>query len=213
MNYSTRPVRMYSNTKETTAILNAVTTFGCIAINQIPYFMPANNIKRDNYPDSIIGYLLSSNQISKDGDCLCSLRVKHKQQEIIDSIWVMIEIKEKLSSTAVNYDEFLEECFVGSKPETLGFILNSSKVIRLIPVNSTADVTQVFFAQEKYYATGHKATYEDDSDLIYYLIVKDKLLLQDIANLNLTFPYKLAFMEEYEAERPTIKLLQPPKKK
>lgn len=203
---------MIGNTKEATAILEAISKYGCITAEQAPYFMPESPISRENYHESIINYLVSSRQILRDGNYLCSLKCKFGNQKITDSIWTMIEIIEKLTTSSYHISELLEESFNGNKPETIGFILNSSKVIRLIPVYSSADITSILFSQEKYYSTGHKRGEEASSDLIYYLVLRDTNLLQEISKLNLTYPYKLAFLEGDMSVRPSIRLLQPPKK-
>lgn len=212
MNHNIKRPTMIGNTKEATAILEAISKFGCISIEQAAYFMPQTLVKRENYHEIIINYLVSSKQVIRQDDIICSLNQKYGKPEIIDSIWAMIEILEKLSTSDLHISELLEESFNGNKPETIGFILNSNKVIRIIPVFSSGDITNILFSQERYYSTGHNYGDEENSDLIYYFVLRDTKLLQNISKLNLTYPYKIAFLADGETTRPSIKLLQPPKK-
>lgn len=212
MQTNIRRNHMNNNTKEATAILEAVSKFGCISIEQAAYFMPPTLISKEKYHENIINHFVYTKQLVKDGDAVCSPNCKYAHKETIDSIWAMIEILERLSTTDAPISEALEESYAGTKPETLTFILDGSKIIHTIPVYSSGDITSILFAQEKYYANGHKHGDEENSNSIYYFVLRDSKFLQDISKLNLTFPYKIAYLTDNGNARPAIKLLQPPKK-
>lgn len=210
MSYSNVNVLINSNSKETQMVLDIINKYGCLAKDQIKYFLreDPNRPNRDFSP--MINYIVSSHQVVEDGNVLCSKSLGHADAEIIDSIWVLITMIEKYSTQNVPKYEECRDAFCGDKPETIGFFLNKNVIIRLIPVYSDSDVTSALFVQERFYSTHNKGD-ESKVPLCYYFIVRNKTKLKSLSELELTINHKVAMLSGELFEKPEIKFLTPPK--
>lgn len=205
-------VTVFSNSKESKLILDIVNRYGCLAKDQIKYFFKFDPNRPNRDFSSTINYLVSTHQVVEDGNILCSKSLGAKEIEVIDSIWVLIQMIEKYSTEGVPCDEECREAFAGDKPETIGFFLNKETVIKLIPIYSSNDITGALFVQERFYST-HNRGDEEKTPVCYYFVLRDKDRLKALSDAGLTIKHKVAFLSGELFEKPEIKFLNPPKSK
>lgn len=191
---------------ETVAILNAVTHFGCILKSQAIEFMPPSPYNREEKFKKIINNMLATQKIKAKDEFLTSLE-SGIDYNAIDSLWVMMEINKKLSSSPVPLYELIEESFVGTGTEKINFILDKKRIVHIVPINIDTDLTTAVFLQDKYFAKGNGADDENARNL-YFFVFRNRDLAEAFTKLKLTVPHGVAILEGGIKEKPVITLFQ-----
>lgn len=193
------------STKESKAILDTIYKFGCITEEQLPYFMPPSDRKTENYHLVVCNHLLAARLITKIGEkSFCPFVNGQHSQAMIDSIWVMIDILND-GNMDTPLSEKLEISFKAEFPESLCFIKDFSKTVKILPVETLSQIALIPFVEDRFYASANaKPGEEVKKKSMELIIIRDKSYLDEIKNLSLSIPYCIALLEGNLDAKPNI---------
>lgn len=196
---------MIASTKESKAIMDAIYKFGCLAEEQLPYFMPPTSRKTENYHVVVCNHLLAARLITKITDTsYCPYINGQYSQAMIDSVWVMIDLLND-GKADPPLSEKLEISFKAEYPETLCFIKDFSKTVKILPIETTAQIALIPFVQERFYASANaKPGEEVKKKSLELIVIRDKAFLEEIKKLDISIPYRVALLEGEYDKKPTI---------
>lgn len=193
---------------ELEGVLNAVTHFGCLLKAQAIEFMPKTPYERNEKFKRVVNNLKSTQRVKENGDFLTSMSTTSIDYELIDAVWTMMEINEKLSIEKKPVCELIEETFAGTGAEKVSFILNKEKIVHLVPISTDSSITNALFLQDKYFARGNNAEEKDPRDW-YFFIFRNKEVAKSFTQTGFTMPHGIAFLEGEPTEKPVITLYSP----
>lgn len=196
---------MIAFTKESESIMDAIYKFGCIAEEQLPYFMPPTSRKTENYHKVVCNHLLAARLITKISDnAYCPYVNGQYSQSMIDSIWVMIDLLND-SQNDVPMNERLEISFKAEHPETLCFIKDSAKTVKILPVETVSEIPLIPFVQERFYASANaKPGEEVKKKSLEIIVIRDRAFMETIKQLNISIPHRIALLEGDYNKMPSI---------
>lgn len=196
---------MIASTKESKSILDTIYKFGCIAEEQLPYFMPPTNRKTENYHVVVCNHLRAARLITKITDnAYCPFVNGQYSQAMIDSLWVMIDILDD-GNAEIPMNEKMEVSFKAEYPETLCFIRDFSKTFKILPIETLSQIALIPFVQERFYASANaKPGDEINRKSLELILIREKSFLDEIKKLNLSIPYRIALLEGERDQKPTI---------
>ncbi len=176
----------HSPTEE--SVLMALNRFGCMALEQIQYFVPPFTTLRENYIFSICRHLRNSRQANTiDNNYLVPANVNVPDENTVLSIWVYIDLlkdKQKIYS-------FYRNCPMPKYPCAASFIRDNEVLVSIIPILTEQDLSKIYAESENY------AKYDTAIGLKreYVLAINDISLVDKIPSFNPAFPFKIAYAE------------------
>lgn len=187
--------KKHSPTEE--AVLLALDRFGCLSIEQIPYFVPPYTSINDKYISSICRHLLLTRQANFiNNEYLVPYKVNEVDESIILSIWTFIDL---LKDNDKIYS-FYRNCPAPKYPCNACYIKDNAVLCSIIPILTPSDLSKILIENEKF------ASYDPNSGLKreYVLAVKDLYVIDDLPNFQPQFPIKIAHVEGDLKTRPKV---------
>lgn len=187
---------------EARTLVRFLSKFRCMTIEQIEKMY-----KHGEYEsvDAMISYLLKVRCLRMDEDKFVFVQSESSYSpEELYCIWVLLDkIKPNsghpISSTneiksANPCDNGIEICFI-----------NKNKIIEYITFVSKSDISKVSMIQDTFYTTtGVRRGSEQDSRRKYTFVVTDENTMDILADMDLTIPFEVAFVEGSYAGIPKI---------
>ena len=197
----------YSNNqvgKELRGILDAISIFGCLSKEQAILFMPETPYNREEKFKKVLNNLKYNQAIKVEGDYILAPQAT-LNFDIIDSVWLMLELHEKMTDGKASITDILDSVSAGTGIEAIEFILNKTKIAHIIPLFIDSHITNALFLQDKYYANNHSADEENPRD-IYYFVCRSTELVEAFTKAHVTLPHGIAFLEGDPGKKPKITL-------
>lgn len=189
-------------TREAEALYNAINRFRCIRIEQLKYFMPPTKSTRQNYHEAICTHLSIKKLGNMSGEYMFAANESTVSQDMIDSIWVMIDMLSKNPEIPVSNG--LQNAFNPAYPCTVTFIEDNFRIVKLLPVLTAGDIIKIYAENEKYAILDEKTKEENRTRLMYVIIIRDESLLDEIARISPVFPHKIAYLQGEYNTKPEI---------
>lgn len=188
--------------EETRVYLNLLNKFGALTIEQIKKICEGTRFN----PKTMINFLSNNRMIQILEDNYIVLQTKQTYSpESLYCLWVMLDkIKEEnlLKSLELNSantcDNGIELCFI-----------NKSKVIEYVAFVDMANIAKVSLIQDTFYTTtGVKPGNEDKCRRLYTFVVNDEEVMEVLAEMNLTIPFMVAYIDGELTDVPSIEYYQ-----
>jgi len=124
----------------------------------------------------------------------------------INCLWVLLDLISDNEGVITNEDA-LEQIIEGNGIVDFSYIQNSSKVVNMINVKES-DFSKIVASKQRFYDyTGVQVGEEKKAGVVYIYVTSSKEMVTEIKNSNITFPYKIAFLEGDLANGPTVTYL------
>ena len=190
--------------RELRGILDAISIFGCLSKEQAIQFMPETPYNREEKFKKILNNLKYTQAVKVDGDYVLAPQTT-LNFDIIDSVWLMLELHEKYAEDKAPVSDLLGSVRAGNAIETVEFILNKSKIAHIVPLFIDSHITNALFLQDKYLANGHSADEKNPTD-IYYFMCRNTEMVEAFTKAHIKLPHGIAFLEGEPGKKPEIKL-------
>ncbi|ADL36376.1 hypothetical protein bpr_IV011 (plasmid) [Butyrivibrio proteoclasticus B316] len=183
---------------ETRVTVNLLNKFGALTIDQIKKMYEGTRFN----PKPMISFLCNSRIIQFLDDNYAVLQNRPQYSpETLYCLWVMLDkIKESNIArtdeirSANPCDNGVEVCFI-----------NKAKMIEYIAFIDKNSISKVSMIQDTFYtSTGCKIGEEKDSRRLYTFVVNDEDVMDILAEMNLTIPFMVAYVEGPLTEVPSI---------
>lgn len=188
--------------EETRVYLNLLNKFGALTIDQIKKLAENTNFN----PKPMISFLSNNRMIQflENNYAVLQNRPTYNP-ETLYCVWVMLDkikqdnlLKSPEITSASPCDNGIELCFI-----------NGSKVIEYVAFVDMANIAKVSLIQDTFYSTtGVKPGEEDKCRRLYTFVVKDEEVMDVLAEMNLTIPFMVAYIEGELTEIPSIEYYQ-----
>lgn len=184
--------------EETRIVVNLLNKFGALTIDQIKKMFEGTRFN----PKPMISFLCNSRMIQFLDDNYAVLQNRPQYNpENLYCLWVMLDkIKEPNIAksdeirSANPCDNGIEICFI-----------NNAKMIEYITFIDKTSISKVSLIQDTFYSsTGCKPGEEKESRRLYTFVVNDEDVMDILAEMNLTIPFMVAYIEGPLTEVPTI---------
>lgn len=188
--------------EETRVVVNLLNKFGALTIDQIKKMFEGTRFN----PKPMIAFLCNNRMIQFLDDNYAVLQNRPKYNpETLYCLWVMLDkIKEpNIARTdeirsANRCDNGVEVCFI-----------NNAKTIEYITFIDKTSIAKVSLIQDTFYtSTGCKVGEEKESHRLYTFVVNDEDVMDTLAEMNLTIPFMVAYVNGPLTEVPTIEYYQ-----
>lgn len=191
------PVEKKKLTTQCQAILDAVNKYGCIHLSQLQAFVPAYLSLREDYVRSMSNFLNSNHIAKMKEDCLLKSGISEPDYEMIDTIWVALDILKDES----NIYNSLRTAFKPDFPRTMCLFANNSYRYDIIPLFSKSDFSKIY--EENTRVSGLE---QNESGLMieHILLIRDIELVKELYTTAPIFSYRIAYLEGEYGEKPTI---------
>lgn len=175
--------------EETRMTMNMLNKFGALTLEQINKM--CNGTKFN--PKPMLAYLSNSRMIQFLDDNYAVLQNRPEYNpETLYCLWVMLDkiksdniLKSSELRSANPCDNGIEVCFI-----------NDAKMIEYIAFIDKANIAKVSLIQDTFYTTtGVTPGYEEKCHRLYTFVVNDEEVLDILAEMELTIPYIVAFIE------------------
>lgn len=183
---------------ETRLVLNTLQRFGALTMSQIRKIFEGTNFN----PDPMIAYMCKARMIQYISDQYIVLQNRPSfNLETLYCVWVMIDKirdsnsdMEKTLMTANRCDNGCEACFI-----------SNSSTVEYVTYISSKSLSRVALLQSTFYTdTGVERGKETDAHRLYTFVVKEDKVMDEIAQLNLPFPWMIAYIEGDVTDIPVI---------
>ena len=184
--------------EETRVIVNMLGKFGALTIDQIRKMFEGTKFN----PKPMISFLCNTRMIQfLDDNYVVLQNNPNYNPETLSCLWVLLDkIKEpNIARTdeiksASPCDNGVEVCFI-----------NKAKTIEYITFIDKASISKVSLIQDTFYtATGCKPGEEENSHRLYTFVVNDEDVMDTLADMDLTIPFMVAYVEGSLTEVPNI---------
>lgn len=184
--------------EETRVTINMLNKFGALTIEQIKKMCEGTGFN----PKPMIAYLCNSRVIQfLDNNYAVLQNRPSYNPETLYCLWVMLDkikepniIKSSEIRGANTCDNGIEVCFI-----------NKSKAIEYITFIDKASISKVSMIQDTFYtSTGVKPGDEKNSQRLYTFVVNDEEVMEMLAEMELTIPFMVAYIEGDLSEVPGI---------
>ena len=188
------------------AAKNAIMKFKCMLIPQIRYFLPEHTMQyKDDKSMAICKYLSKEKYVTMDENYIYSRGNSLMDVNMVDCIWAMIDMLEPENKDDIPLSEALKQAFILERPESLCFIRKNTEIIRVMAVETEAEIPLIAFTQEKILQLkevqpGHEHEIED----ILLIVIRNENMLNKISNINIKIPHKIAYLEGGMLEKPKV---------
>lgn len=181
--------------EHTAELQKTILKYGCMCMAQTEYFMlPTETGKRiDDYSIKTVKALASRNTISYEGDIVMPARNRKYDEKMIDALWIMIDYYRSYFPDSCLF-EAQKQSFSAEYPLELTFIDPQSIMVKVIVLQSSAQLTDLLFEQERFYKTYEKGN-EDKARTLYIIALRNEELLPEIEAYNITIPHKICLMQ------------------
>lgn len=175
--------------EETRIVINLLNKFGALTIDQIKKMCENTGFN----PKPMISFLCNNRMIQFLDENYAVLQNRPEYNpEILYCLWVMLDkikkpniIRSSEIRSANTCDNGIEICFI-----------NDAKVIEYITFIDTASIAKVSMIQDTFYSvTGVKPGEEDKCRRVYTFVVNNEEVMDILADMNLTIPYIVAYVE------------------
>ncbi len=184
--------------EETRVVINLLNKFGALTIDQIKKLFENTNFK----PKPMIAFLCNSRMIQfLDNNYAVLQNRPNYNPETLYCLWVMLDkikcddiSKSVEIRTANTCDNGAEVCFI-----------NKSQIIEYITFVDRTSISKVSLLQDTFYTTtGVKHGEEKKSRRLYTFVVNDEDVMDTLADMELTIPYMVAYIEGSLETVPTM---------
>ncbi|MCR4902197.1 MAG: hypothetical protein K6A23_05005 [Butyrivibrio sp.] len=184
--------------EETRVTVNLLNKFGGLTIAQVNKMFEGTGFR----PKPMISFLCNSRMIQFLDDNFVVLQNRPEYNpETLYCIWVMLDKIKEPNIAKSNAIKSANPCDNGIE---IAFI-NNSKLIEYITFIDKANIAKVSLIQDTFYtSTGCKPGEEEESRRLYTFVVNDEAVMDTLAEMNLTIPFMVAFIEGDLKEVPNI---------
>lgn len=188
--------------EETRVIVNMLGKFGALTIDQIKKMFEGTKFN----PKPMVSFLCNTRMIQfLDNNYAVLQNNPNYNPETLYCIWVLLDkIKEPNIArsdeirSANPCDNGVEVCFI-----------NKAKTIEYITFIDKTSISKVSLIQDTFYtATGCKPGEEKECHRLYTFVVNDEDVMDTLADMNLTIPFMVAYVEGSLTEVPSIEYYQ-----
>ncbi len=188
--------------EETRVVLNLLNKFGALTIDQIKKMFEGSRFN----PKPMISFMCNTRMIQFLDDNYAVLQSRPEYNpETLYCIWVMLDKIKQPNIARTSEIKSANPCDNGVE---IAFI-NNSKVIEYIAFVDKNNITKVSLIQDTFYtSTGCKKGEEKESRRLYTFVVDDEDVMDTLAEMDLTIPFMVAYVNGPLTEVPTIEYYQ-----
>lgn len=191
---------------ETRVIINLLNNFGALTIDQIKVIFSGSKFN----PKPMISFLCNNRMIQFLDDNYAVIQNRpNYNPETLYCMWVMLDkikhsyMQRKVEQSIVRTGEIrsarpcdngIEICFI-----------NDAKMIEYICFVDRTSISKVSMIQDTFYTvTGCKPGEEKESRRLYTFVVNNEDIMDILANMNLSIPFMVAYIEGELTQIPQI---------
>ncbi|WP_026658254.1 hypothetical protein [Butyrivibrio sp. AC2005] len=184
--------------EETRIIVNTLGKFGALTIDQINKMFEGTKFN----PKPMIAFLCNSRMIQfLDDNYVVLQNNPNYTPETLYCLWVMLDKIKKENIARSDEIKSASPCDNGVE---VGFI-NSATTIEYVTFIDKNSIARVSLIQDTFYtSTGCKPGEEEKSHRLYTFVVNDEDVMDMLAEMNLTVPFMVAYVEGSLTEVPKI---------
>ena len=197
-----------------TEIVNILNHIKCTTYEQLLYFFPDEPEYMKEKVLSTLKYLggtkviFSDENTNLEKDYITLRKNPNYDAEYMDCVWTLfatIEASKDPEQRMLANHLFLE----AKNPFKISAILDRAKICNFVYVRDPDDSVTILGAREQAYAS--KAVQigkEDKSRMVIYFVSRDINVLDEISDLDIPIPHKIAILSGEKKERPTIQFFE-----
>ena len=184
--------------EETRVVVNLLNKFGALTIDQIRKMFEGTGFN----PKPMISFLCNSRMIQFIDDNYAVLQNRPEYRpESLYCLWVMLD---KIKDKNIAKSSEIRSASPCDNGVEVAFI-NRAKIIEYISFIDKASISKVSMIQDTFYtATGCRPGEEKESLRLYTFVVNDEDVMDTLAEMELTIPFMVAYVEGDLTEVPEI---------
>ncbi len=188
--------------EETRVVVNLLNKFEALTLDQIRTMFDGSKFN----PKPMISFLCNSRMIQflDDNYAVLQNRPQYKP-ETLYCLWVMLD---KIKAPNIAKSNEIRSATPCDNGVEIAFI-NNAKMIEYITFVDKASISKVSLLQDSFYtSTGCKRGEEKDCRRLYTFVVNDEDVMDTLAEMDLTIPFMVAYVDGELTEVPKIEYYQ-----